>query len=114
MRRTGLRLGTGPSEQAVTADLTSLTDVVRKIVIAAAIDGPGTFPDARAIEITVAQGAGTRPVAQATLDAATTERTLLLVEVYRRGLGWRVRAVGQGYDHQLAALARGFGVDIVD
>ncbi|GDY69905.1 hypothetical protein SAV14893_092980 [Streptomyces avermitilis] len=27
--------------------------------------------------------------------------------------GWRVRAVGQGYDHQLAALARAFGVDIV-
>jgi DNA polymerase-3 subunit epsilon len=52
-------------------------------------------------------------VAQATLDAATTERTLLLAEVYRRGPGWRVRAVGQGYDHQLASLARGFGVDIV-
>lgn len=62
---------------------------------------------------TVARGTSARAVAQATLDAATTERTLLLAEVYRRGPGWRVRAVGQGYDHQLASLARGFGVDIV-
>lgn len=102
----------GPSEQAVTVDLASLPDAVRKIVIAAAIDGPASFAHAGAIEITVAQAAGARAVAQATLDAATTERTLLLAEVYRRGPGWRVRAVGQGYDHQLAALARGFGVDI--
>ncbi|MFD9397993.1 TerD family protein [Streptomyces sp. NPDC060011] len=105
----------GPSEQAVTADLTSLPDAVRKIVIAAAIDGPATFAYAGAIEVTLAQGTGgARALAQATLDAATTERTLLLAEVYRRGPGWRVRAVGQGYDHQLAALARGFGVDIAD
>ncbi|SOE79252.1 DNA polymerase-3 subunit epsilon [Streptomyces sp. OV198] len=103
----------GPSEQAVTADLTSLPDAVRKIVVAAAIDGPATFAQAGAIEITVARGTSARAVAQATLDAATTERTLLLAEVYRRGPGWRVRAVGQGYDHQLASLARGFGVDIV-
>ncbi|MFG2439046.1 DEDDh family exonuclease [Streptomyces sp. NPDC048508] len=105
----------GPSEQAVTADLTSLPDAVRKIVIAAAIDGPATFAHAGAIEVTIAQGTGgARAVAQATLDAATTERTLLLAEAYRRGPAWRVRAVGQGYDHQLAALARGFGVDIAD
>ncbi|MFG2950450.1 TerD family protein [Streptomyces adustus] len=104
----------GPSEQAVTADLAPLPDAVRKIVIAAAIDGPGTFADVGAIEITVVQDADSRTVAQATLDAATTERTLLLAEVYRRGPGWRIRAVGQGYDHQLAALASGFGVDIVD
>ncbi|MFF1643183.1 DEDDh family exonuclease [Streptomyces sp. NPDC058246] len=110
-----VRLATdGPSEQAITADLTSLSDAVRKVVIAAAIDGSATFADAGAIEITVAQGRGARAVAQATLDAATTERTLLLSELYRRGPGWRVRAVGQGYDHQLATLARDFGVDIID
>lgn len=104
----------GPSEQAITAELTTLSDAVRKIVIAAAIDGTATFADAGAIEITVAQATDARALAQATLDAATTERTLLLAEVYRRGPGWRVRAIGQGYDHQLADLARSFGVDIID
>ncbi|WP_406363356.1 TerD family protein [Streptomyces sp. NBC_00715] len=102
----------GPSEQAVTVDLAHLPDAARKIVIAAAVDAPATFADAGAIEITLSQGTAGRTVAQATLDAATTERTLLLAELYRRGPVWRVRAVGQGYDHQLAALARGFGVDV--
>lgn len=108
-----MRLTTdGPCEQAITADLASLPHAVRKVVIAAAVDGTVTFADAGAIEITVAQGSGARAVVQATLDAATTERTLLLAELYRRGPGWRVRAVGQGYDHRLADLARGFGVDL--
>ncbi|MGH3466626.1 MAG: TerD family protein, partial [Thermocrispum sp.] len=82
--------------------------------IAAAIDGPATFGQAGAIEITAAPGTGARPLAQATLDAATTERTLLLAELYQRGPAWRIRAVGQGYDHDLATLARSFGVDVTD
>lgn len=36
----------------------------------------------------------------------------LLAEIYRRGHVWRFRAVGQGYDHGLAGLARDYGVDI--
>jgi stress response protein SCP2 len=46
------------------------------------------------------------------IAAATTERTILLAEVYRRGPSWRLRAIGQGYDHGLGELARGYGVDI--
>ncbi|GAA4233996.1 hypothetical protein GCM10022254_37790 [Actinomadura meridiana] len=55
---------------------------------------------------------GERALAQATLDAGTSERTMLLAEFYRRGGGWRLRMVGQGYDFGLDALAQGFGVDI--
>ncbi|MFI5867346.1 TerD family protein [Streptomyces sp. NPDC051546] len=36
---------------------------------------------------------------------------MLVAELYRRGAGWRMRAVGQGYDHGLADLARHYGVD---
>jgi DNA polymerase-3 subunit epsilon len=109
-----VRLATdGPTEQAVTMDLAALPAAVRKVVIAAAIDGTATFGAVGAIEITIAPGTSDRPLAQATLDAATTERTLLLAELYRRGPLWRVRAVGQGYDHGLATLARGFGVDVI-
>ncbi|MFE1235162.1 TerD family protein [Streptomyces tendae] len=36
---------------------------------------------------------------------------MILAEIYRRGDGWRLRAVGQGYDLGLADLARGYGVD---
>ncbi|MFC7512305.1 TerD family protein [Streptomyces thermocarboxydus] len=39
---------------------------------------------------------------------------LLLAEIYRRGGGWKLRALGQGYADGLAGLARDFGVDVED
>ncbi|NEE35761.1 TerD family protein, partial [Streptomyces sp. SID7982] len=86
----------------------------RKVVVAAAIDGAATFGAVGAIQIGAALGSSGAPLARATLDAATTERTLLLAEIYRRGRVGRLRAVGQGYDHGLDALARGYGVDVAD
>ncbi|GAA2728281.1 TerD family protein [Actinocorallia aurantiaca] len=109
-----IRLSTdGPVEQSVTVDLAALPVQIDKVVVAAAIDGPDTFGTVGAVETTVFPGTSA-PHAEATLDAATTERTLLLAELYRRNGLWRLRAVGQGYDHDLAALARHYGVDIAD
>ncbi|MBD3006025.1 CAP domain-containing protein [Streptomyces sp. 5-10] len=42
------------------------------------------------------------------------ETVLLLAEIYRRGGGWKVRAIGQGYADGLAGVARDFGVDVAD
>ncbi|WP_460366500.1 TerD family protein [Actinocorallia lasiicapitis] len=103
----------GPAEQAITIDLDALPLVVQKIVVAASIDGTSTFGDVGAVEIQATPGTAT-PVAEATLDAATTEKTLILTEIYRREDLWRLRAVGQGYDHDLASLARSYGVDVVE
>ncbi|WFB09527.1 TerD family protein [Streptomyces sp. LX-29] len=111
----GVRLlGDGPTEQTVAVDLAALPPATRRVVVAAAIDGTASFGDVGAVQITMAPGAGAAALAQATLDAATTERTMLLAEIYRRGPVWRFRAVGQGYDHGLDDLARGYGVDIAD
>ena len=104
----------GPTEQSITVDAADLGPAVHKVVIAAAIDGTTTFGTVGAIEITAAPGASEAPLAQATLDAATTERTMLLAEMYRRGPSWRLRAVGQGHDYALDDLARAYGVDIED
>ncbi|MET8113551.1 TerD family protein [Streptomyces prasinus] len=104
----------GPAEQTIALDLASLPPATRKIVVAAAIDGAATFGTVGAIQIGAAPGSSGAPLARATLDAATTERTMLLAEIYRRGPVWRLRAVGQGYDHGLDALARGYGVTIAD
>ncbi|MEV6377940.1 TerD family protein [Streptomyces sp. NPDC051773] len=110
-----VRLGTdGPTEQAVTADLERLPLDIHRVVVAAAIDGVATFSDVGAIEITATCGIGAAPTARATLDAATSERTMILAELYRRAEGWRLRAIGQGYDHGLAELARGYGVDVAE
>ncbi|GAB2794172.1 hypothetical protein GCM10027073_27930 [Streptomyces chlorus] len=104
----------GPAEQTMALDLASLPPATRKIIVAAAIDGAAAFGTVGAIQIGAAPGSSGAPLARATLDAATTERTMLLAEIYRRGPVWRLRAVGQGYDHGLDALARGYGVDIAD
>lgn len=104
----------GPTEQSVTVDLARLPSEVSRVAVAAAIEGTATFGDVGAVEITATCGVGEAPTARATLDAATTERTMILAELYRRGDAWRLRAVGQGYDHDLATLARDYGVDITD
>ncbi|MDH6514780.1 DNA polymerase-3 subunit epsilon [Streptomyces sp. SAI-135] len=107
-------LSDGPTEQTISIDLVTLPPATRKVVVAAAIDGTGTFGDVGAVHISSGPGTSAAPLVQATLDAATTERTLLLAEIYRRGPRWRLRAVGQGYDHGLAALAGRYGVDVAD
>ncbi|MFG2871820.1 TerD family protein [Streptomyces sp. NPDC048338] len=102
----------GPTEQTIAVDLAALPAGARRVAVAAAIDGAATFGGVGAVQITLAPGVDAPPTAQATLDAATSERTLLLAEIYRRGPLWRFRAVGQGYDHGLEALVRGYGVDV--
>ncbi|MGK5558329.1 TerD family protein [Actinomadura kijaniata] len=110
-----VRLSTdGPAEQSVALDLAALPPAVRRVAVAAAIDGPGTFGDLGAIEVAAVPSTRSVPLARATLDTATTERTLLLAEVYRRGEGWRLRPVGQGHGYDLPELARSYGVDVED
>ncbi|MER7825649.1 TerD family protein [Streptomyces sp. NPDC096097] len=102
----------GPTEQTITLDLASLPPAAHRIAIAAAIDGSATFGDVGALQISVTPGSDALATAQATLDGTTSERTLLLAEIYRRGPLWRFRAVGQGYDHGLEALVRGYGIEV--
>ncbi|MER5944985.1 TerD family protein [Streptomyces sp. NPDC001904] len=105
-------LTSGPAEQTITVDLASLPPSSHRVVIAAAVDGDLSFGDVGAVQVAAAPGSSAAPLTRATLDAATSERTLILAELYRRGPLWRFRAIGQGYDHGLDALARGYGVDI--
>ncbi|MFF1779088.1 TerD family protein [Streptomyces virginiae] len=102
----------GPTEQSITIDLATLPPAARRIAIAAAIDGTATFGDVGAVQISLTPGNDAQATAQAALDGTTSERTLLLAEIYRRGAQWRFRAVGQGYDHGLEALVRGYGIEV--
>lgn len=57
---------------------------------------------------------GGGPLARFTPPRPRQETVLLLAELYRRGDGWKLRALGQGYADGLAGLARDFGVDVLD
>ncbi|MGW0949314.1 CAP domain-containing protein [Streptomyces sp. NPDC002623] len=81
------------------------------VVVSAA--EPGT-PLARlpvpTLHVTDPQG---RALARFTPPPSQQETVLLLAELYRRGGGWKLRALGQGYADGLAGLARDFGVDVL-
>ena len=102
----------GDSEQGVRIDLSVVPDDIERIVIAAAIENEHTFGDVGAVAISLSTPESR--IATAVLDAATTERSLILTEIYRRGTAWRCRAVGQGYDDGLADLATRYGVVVDD
>ncbi|MEU5535512.1 CAP domain-containing protein [Streptomyces sp. NPDC020362] len=55
-----------------------------------------------------------RTVARFAAPRPGQETVLLLAELYQRGTGWKLRAIGQGYADGLAGLARDFGVNVVD
>ncbi|WP_336670785.1 TerD family protein [Tsukamurella sp. USMM236] len=101
------------SDHGVAVCLSELPDQARRVVIAAVVDGDDVhFGDVGAIEVEVSSGDDGATVMRGTLDAATTERSLRLVEVYLRNDVWRLRSVGQGYEWGLADLATSFGVDV--
>lgn len=58
---------------------------------------------------TVRDARGTE-LASFTAGDLTTERAVVVVELYRRSGGWRLRAVGQGYDGGLVAAAAAHGI----
>ncbi|MGE7435293.1 MULTISPECIES: TerD family protein [Kitasatospora] len=97
---------------AITVDTAALPPEISKVVVTASLDdSSGTF-------------AGTEPTAtlRDTITGAvlvtftprrlTRETALVVVEIYRRGDDWKVRAVGQGYANGLAGIATDFGVSV--
>ncbi|MGU3585315.1 TerD family protein [Rhodococcus sp. C26F] len=100
----------GNCEQSIHIDLDALPDSCVKVAIAAAIEGTATFGQLGPVAVKVE--ASEQPEAEFVLDAGTTERTMVLCEVYRRANRWRLRAFGQGYDSGLDALATRYGVDV--
>lgn len=86
---------------------------VERVVITASLDGsgPATFAEAGALLATIRSATDTLSFP---VTGLSTETAVVCVEIYRRGSGWKVRAVGQGYDDGLAGIATAFGVNIDD
>lgn len=91
----------------VTVDTRGVPAEIETIAITASLDGsgPATFG-----------GVPLRATVGSDLDfpmtGLTTETAVVGIEIYRRGDGWKVRAVGQGYDDGLAGIATAFGITV--
>lgn len=109
-------LGTSATEEGMQArisiDLSTVPDRVHTIALAGSV-GTGTFGDLGKLAFHVIDPAGHSLAEYLTADA-DTESAFVFGEVYRRDGGWKVRAVGQGWDSGLSGLATDFGVSIDD
>ncbi|MGW4757554.1 VWA domain-containing protein [Streptomyces chartreusis] len=97
---------------AVTADLMRLPADVHRVVVVVSVDPlqPGAV-FTRAPQLTISQS-GAPALLFTAPDFGARETVVVLAELYRRGEGWKARAVGQGYASGLAGLATDYGVDI--
>ncbi|MFI6410884.1 TerD family protein [Streptomyces sp. NPDC050585] len=99
----------------VETDLAGLEPSVEQVVIAASSDG-GTFahvPDLRIVLYDAAAGEDAEALASFHVRPETGEETAMICgELYRRGEGWKFRAVAQGYPTGLIGLATAFGISV--
>ncbi|MCL9797345.1 TerD family protein, partial [Frankia sp. AgKG'84/4] len=109
-RTAGVTLG----GREVTIIPSALRQGAERVVIAAGPeDGTTPFGQLPAPVVTLHNERG-NVLAHFAPPPLTSETVLTLVEIYRRGPGWKVRAVGQGYADGLAGLARDYGVVVDD
>ncbi|MGW2847006.1 TerD family protein [Streptomyces sp. NPDC001274] len=98
----------------VEADLGGLDRSVEQVVVAASSDG-ATFAQVHDLRILLydATVPGGEPLAVFDVQPETGEETAIICgELYRRGDGWKFRAVGQGYPTGLVGLATDFGISV--
>ncbi|MFI8928037.1 TerD family protein [Streptomyces sp. NPDC053474] len=101
----------------VQADLAGLDAAVdRVLLVASAEDVP--FEQVRALRILLydaspAAAATAEPLAYFDITPQTGAETALICgELYRRGEGWKFRALGEGYSNGLVGLATDFGISV--
>ncbi|GHF34372.1 hypothetical protein GCM10010218_14410 [Streptomyces mashuensis] len=100
------------------ADLTALEAAVARVVLAASADG-GAFGQVKDLCLLVYDArdevgaADSVPIARFDVRPETGDETAMLCgELYRRGDGWKFRALGQGYASGLLGLATEFGITV--
>ncbi|MFJ9621870.1 TerD family protein [Streptomyces sp. NPDC101181] len=117
VRRLPKRSVPGGLTDTIEADLGALEASVEQVVIAASSDGAAfeSVPDLRILLFDAASTAPAdgEPLAVFDVRPETGEETAIICgELYRRGEGWKFRAVGQGYPTGLIGLATAFGISV--
>ncbi|MCH0565259.1 MULTISPECIES: TerD family protein [unclassified Streptomyces] len=107
------RLAEGLTD-TVQADLAGVESEVGRILLVASADGVA-FDRVRELRILLydADAAGDEPLAYFDIRPETGSETALICgELYRRGEGWKFRALGEGYSNGLKGLATDFGISV--
>ncbi|WP_033820195.1 TerD family protein [Kitasatospora sp. MBT63] len=108
------RPAAGGKPDAITVDTSAVPAGIAKVVVTASLDQAGATFAGTEPTATLRDTATGRVLATFTPPRLGPETALVVVEVYRRGSEWKVRAVGQGYANGLAGIATDFGVSVED
>ncbi|MFI6149385.1 TerD family protein [Streptomyces sp. NPDC051109] len=106
------RSGGGAAPDSITVDTGALPPGIERIVVTASPDAAGQTFQGIEPTATVRHAETGAVIASFTPPQLGAETALVVVEVYRRGGVWKVRAVGQGYANGLAGIATDFGVSV--
>ncbi len=112
------RTGEGEGDdEAVKVDLSRVSPEVTKLSVVVTIHDAvarrQNFGMVQNAFIRVVNDATSREISRYDLaEDCSIETAMIFGEVYRHGGEWKFRAVGQGYQGGLAALARNFGVNV--
>ncbi|WP_088797104.1 MULTISPECIES: TerD family protein [unclassified Streptomyces] len=98
----------------ITVDTAAVPEGIEKIVVTASPDAPGATFAGTEPTGTVRNADDGSVIASFTPPQLGPETALVVVEIYRRGGVWKVRAVGQGYANGLAGIATDFGVSVAE
>ncbi|WP_043263822.1 TerD family protein [Streptomyces sp. CT34] len=96
----------------ITVDTAAVPAGIEKVMVTASPDAPGATFAGTEPTGTVRDADSGAVLATFTPPRLGTETALVVMEIYRRGGGWKVRAIGQGYANGLAGIATDFGVTI--
>ncbi|MBM7167395.1 TerD family protein [Streptomyces sp. G44] len=100
----------------IQTDLAGMEGAVDRVLLVASAEGVA-FARVPALRILLydAVVADGEPLAYFDITPQTGEETALICgELYRRGEGWKFRALGEGYTNGLEGLASDFGISVDD
>lgn len=112
------RTGEGEGDdEAIKVELNKLPADIAKLAFAVTIheadDRKQNFGMVSRAYIRVVNSKNNEEIARFDLsEDASTNTAMIFGEVYRHNNEWKFKAVGQGYDGGLGALARGFGLNV--
>lgn len=111
--RLGAKRVTEGLTDTIQTDLAGVEPDVSQILLVASADGV-TFDHVRALSILLYDAATDGdPLATFDIRPETGEETALICgELYRRGDGWKFRALGEGYTNGLKGLATDYGISV--
>ncbi|MDO0915298.1 TerD family protein [Streptomyces sp. DT2A-34] len=98
----------------IQTDLAGVESGVGQILLVASADGVA-FDRVRDLRIVLYDAAATDgdPLAYFDIKPETGQETALICgELYRRGEGWKFRALGEGYSNGLKGLATDYGISV--